>query len=211
MNIDYSYVIGEVNTDNNTMMVTYSSDGLETVTVGTRLPFTGEPLEECIHLHAPFGLWALTGATYDTVAQGVSGTIPKIADPTPAAPETLEEAKDRKKNEVSTWRDSNLGQIVVSNGIQFNTDHLTLNTLRSIKDNMADGIYTTVSFKSVDGQFYTLDQDSVSHAISEVALNLQSLYDQEREKAAEIDALTDISAVDAYAISNPQGQGIPVN
>lgn len=199
MNINYSYVVNEVNTDNNTMMVTYTSEGYEDVTVGTRLPFKGEAIEECIKKHAPFNYWELTGSEYDQVTSGVSGSIVS-EDSISQEQETFESVKQSKLDEIANWRFNLLDREVVSGGVSFRSGHATLGTLRAIKESMVSGIYSTVNFKAIDGQFHVLDQASVESAITAVSLDIQDAFNQEYTKVSEVNALSTIDEIKSYTV-----------
>lgn len=199
MDIDYNFAINEVDTETNTMMVTYTSEGLDDVTVGTRLPFEGEGLELCIKRHAPFTIWEMNSSNFESVSVGASGSINRDASDE-SGEETLETVKQAKLEEIKDERLDRMDGEVLSGGVSFRAGHATLGTLRAIKESMIAGLYSTVNFKATNGQFYVLDQDAVESAIGAVSLDIQDAFNQERTKVGEVNALTTIEQVKAYTI-----------
>ena len=53
----YTYHIVNVDQQARCMEVVYSSEGRQTIHVGARLPFEGEPLEDVIKAFAPVPFW----------------------------------------------------------------------------------------------------------------------------------------------------------
>jgi hypothetical protein len=57
MKLQYTYEIIKVDQAARNMEVIYSSEGRQTMHIGTRLPFENETLEAVIQMYAPVALW----------------------------------------------------------------------------------------------------------------------------------------------------------
>jgi hypothetical protein len=53
----YQYEITKVDAEARCMEIVYTSEGLPSYTVGARLPYEGETLEQIIHSYAPMQFW----------------------------------------------------------------------------------------------------------------------------------------------------------
>lgn len=202
MNVQYTYTIDSVDNETNTMMVSYRSEGLPDAMVSTRLPFDGETVEEVVKSCAPFSFWEMSNLTYTSVEVGVSGNIDTSSDfIEEEASKDIDTLKKEAIDRITEWRNGKL-----SNGARYGEeliggDHKTLNTLRSIKQNISDGIYASVDFKLKNGAFTVIDGSNVDEAISIVATYMQSIFTEEKAKVEYVNALTDIDAVVDY---NPE-------
>lgn len=75
MSIAYTYKIIKVDQAARCMEVVYSAAGHQTMHIGARLPFEGEPLEDVVKAFAPVPLW-LELATPVTAPQvGAAGKV----------------------------------------------------------------------------------------------------------------------------------------
>ena len=202
MNVQYTYTINSVDNETNTMMVSYRSEGLPDALVSTRLPFEGEAVEEVVKSCAPFSFWEMSNLTYTSVEVGVSGTIDTSSDFTEEEmSKDIDTLKKEAVDRIIEWRNGKL-----SNGARYGEeliggDHKTLNTLRSIKQNIVDGIYVSVDFKLKNGAFTVINASTVDDAIRVVATYMQSIFTEEKAKVEYVNALTDIGAVVEY---NPE-------
>jgi hypothetical protein len=75
MSIEYKYTIVSVNAEGRCMEVVYEADGHQTMHIGARLPFEGEPLEDVIKAFAPVQLWAELAASVLVPEVGITGVI----------------------------------------------------------------------------------------------------------------------------------------
>jgi hypothetical protein len=75
MSITYTYKITAVNEAARCMEVVYTTEGLTTYTIGTRLPFEGEQLESVIQAYAPIPQWIEESTPVVAPEVGVEGTI----------------------------------------------------------------------------------------------------------------------------------------
>lgn len=75
MNITYTYEIVSVDEASRCMEVVYAAEGHQTMHIGARLPFEGEPLEDVIRAFAPVPLWEAQTKTVVAPIVGVRGTI----------------------------------------------------------------------------------------------------------------------------------------
>lgn len=80
MNITYTYEIISVNEAARCMEVVYSAEGHQTMHIGARLPFEGEPLEDVIKAFAPVQLWIEMATPVVSPQVGTTGTV----EPEPA-------------------------------------------------------------------------------------------------------------------------------
>jgi len=79
MSITYTYTIFSVDEAARCMEVIYSAEGHQTMHIGARLPFEGEPLEAVIKAFAPVPLWLSLVTPVVAPAVGTSGTV--VPDP----------------------------------------------------------------------------------------------------------------------------------
>ncbi len=75
MSIPYTYEIIAVDEAARCMEVVYSAEGHQTMHIGARLPFEGEPLEAVIKAFAPVPLWLEMATPVVAPQVGVSGVI----------------------------------------------------------------------------------------------------------------------------------------
>ncbi len=87
MSIAFKYTILNVDEASRCMEVVYEAEGHQTMHIGVRLPFKGEPLEEVIKMFAPIPLWVANMTPVVAPQVGVSGCIqpqdttpPKVQD-----------------------------------------------------------------------------------------------------------------------------------
>ena len=112
---------------------------------------------------------------------------------------TVDDAKVAKINEIKEWRKSVLAESFNVDGSSLvSPDNKTLNTLRSVKANIADGIYQSVDFRLEDGSYIVINDANVDMFISSVALRMQSVFDEEKLKIEYVNGLTDVAAIEAY-------------
>lgn len=86
MNIQYTYEIIKVNQAARCMEVVYSAEGHQTMHIGARLPFEGEPLEDVIRAFAPVPLWLDLARPVQIPSVGVQGTVIPEPEPQPNTP-----------------------------------------------------------------------------------------------------------------------------
>jgi hypothetical protein len=75
MNITYTYKVVAVDEAARCMEVVYSAEGHQTMHIGARLPFEGEPLEDVIKAFAPVPLWLELATPVTVPVVGSSGLI----------------------------------------------------------------------------------------------------------------------------------------
>jgi hypothetical protein len=75
MNITYTYEIISVDQQARCMEVVYTSEGMPTMHIGTRLPYEGETLEDIVQMYAPVRYWEEINTPVVTVTPGQSGSI----------------------------------------------------------------------------------------------------------------------------------------
>lgn len=79
MSIQYTYEIVSVNETARCMEVVYSSDGLQTMHIGARLPFEGERLESVIDIFSPVAYWRAEQTPVTVPAVGTKGSVSHAA------------------------------------------------------------------------------------------------------------------------------------
>lgn len=75
MSITYTYEIIAVDEAARCMEVVYSAEGHQTMHIGARLPFEGEPLEAVVEMYAPVALWLEQEKAVQVPQVGARGTI----------------------------------------------------------------------------------------------------------------------------------------
>lgn len=75
MSITYNYEIIAVDQAARCMEVVYTSEGRQTMHIGTRLPYVGEALEAVIGMYSPVAYWHEQEQTVQVPQVGASGTI----------------------------------------------------------------------------------------------------------------------------------------
>lgn len=76
--IEFKYEVLDVNKAANAMLVKYTADGYQDYTIGTRMPYVGEPLESVINQYAPIPQWRESKMELADVQVGATGTIAPI-------------------------------------------------------------------------------------------------------------------------------------
>jgi len=76
--IEFNYQILDVNKAANAMLVKYTADGYQEYTIGTRMPYVGEPLENVINQYAPIPQWRESMMEVADVQVGTTGTITPV-------------------------------------------------------------------------------------------------------------------------------------
>lgn len=198
--MNFTYEVTRVDEDNKVMDLVFKTEGLSDVLVSARLPFNGESVDDLALSVAPFYAWDMEQAEFTTpsvgvrgslvIAEGIEEELVNITD--------IAEAKELKIKEVNEWRKSTLKTPFAVNGNLVAPDQRTMNTLRSIKDNIDNGIYTEVNFLLEDNQYTTITAENVDSYISQVAIKMQSIFDDESTKIKYVNSLTSIDEVIAY-------------
>jgi hypothetical protein len=77
MKVEYNYKIVKVDQENKIMEILYTplNSNLTECLVGAKLPYVGESLESIVQSFAPLGTWAEQHYEYETVEEGVQGTM----------------------------------------------------------------------------------------------------------------------------------------
>jgi hypothetical protein len=84
MSINYTYTIKSVDESARCMEVVYEAAGYTTMTIGTRLPFSGEALEDVVDASAPIPHWEDSVKTVVAPAVGLVGIKTAPVVPTQA-------------------------------------------------------------------------------------------------------------------------------
>lgn len=79
-----SYKILTVNTEANCMDVEFSAEGHDTVTVGVRIPFAHEDVDQVIQSFAPMSVWFPQPTELASISEGRVGQI-DVTSPAEAA------------------------------------------------------------------------------------------------------------------------------
>ena len=202
MEYNYTYEIASVDESAKVMEVVYSLDGKPSITVGVRLPFEGEDVGTLIDIFSPVLVWREEDAPRVPPSVGLKGLRSDIVveeTTVVVSATTVDDAKVAKINEIKEWRKSVLAESFNVDGSSLvSPDNKTLNTLRSIKSNIADGIYQSVDFRLEDGSYIAIDDANVDMFISSVSLRMQSVFDEEKLKIEYVNGLTDVATIEAY-------------
>jgi hypothetical protein len=71
----YTYEVTEVYPDSKTMLIVYTSEQYGTMTVGARMPWEGETLDDIAAMYSPIRYWIEQTLPVADVAVGASGTL----------------------------------------------------------------------------------------------------------------------------------------
>ncbi len=80
--ITYAFEVIEVRKDANCMLVRYMAEGYTEYTIGTRMPFSTESVQNIIQEYAPISLWLQEKQEIADVEVGLCGTI-DLTQPNP--------------------------------------------------------------------------------------------------------------------------------
>lgn len=75
--LNYNYKITSVDTDNKVMEVVYTNEKHGSLTVGVRLPYVNEKLEDIIETFSPVAYWLSLETPVLVPSVGTSGVIKK--------------------------------------------------------------------------------------------------------------------------------------
>jgi len=89
--INYIYNIKSVSEENRCMEIVYSATGHETITVGVRLPYVGEDLEDVIHSFSPVPIWLERMQTTYTPKAGTIGVLSSLRNHNKEEPKLMEQ------------------------------------------------------------------------------------------------------------------------
>lgn len=101
MAIQYTFEIVSVDESARCMLIIYRSEGRETMHIGARLPFEGEPLEEVIASYAPTPFWRGKEAAVVVPQTGLTGSLTDTVVPESA--EELARARRDRELALSDW------------------------------------------------------------------------------------------------------------
>lgn len=83
--INYTYEITRVDAQTKSMDITYTSEQYGTITVGARMPWDGETVEDVVKMFSPVALWIENEKPTGQVWLGYQGTLSEdVAGPPPA-------------------------------------------------------------------------------------------------------------------------------
>jgi hypothetical protein len=83
MSIKYLYTITAVDKAARCMEIIYTAQGHQTMHIGARLPFEGEPLEQVVRMYAPVRYWEEQQLAVVAPEVGATGVLEPIPEPTP--------------------------------------------------------------------------------------------------------------------------------
>lgn len=191
MTIEYTYEITRVDETARCMDVVYSAQGHQTMHIGARLPYEGEPLESVIEMFSPVGYWLQQAAAVVVPAVGQSGTIG-----TPVA-ETLQSVKTKKLLEIANWRYGRECSGISINGVYFSTDRTARSQLVSAY--LALDETSTIEWKS-NNSWITLDKSNIMNALTTIEAHVQQAFLDEKAIAAQVNAAQTIAQVNAIEV-----------
>lgn len=202
MNIAYSYEVKTVDSDAGFMEIEYTADGKEPILVGAHIPYEDDDFDAVVASYAPYSIWIEQSSVKATVDVGKTGRIePDNIDIESEEPTTLLSAKSTKRNEIKEWRKNKQESFIQIDGFTLKPNQKTIGALRAIKSNILDGVYSSVNYRFSDGSFGVIDLANIDSLISKVSVAIQNLFDDEKAKTDEVNAMTDIDAVNAYSPS----------
>lgn len=190
MSIPYTYEIIAVNEAARCMEIVYRSEGRATQHIGARLPYEGESLEAVVQMYSPVTYWLEQEAKVQVVAVGTQGSVSD-------APQTLSDAKAKKKAELAAKRYAFESSGVTVGGLSIRTDRDSQAVIFSTHAAMQSGIPQSIQWKTADGTFATLDSAGVAGIAQAVTAHVQSAFSLEKQLVDQVNAATTIEAVEA--------------
>lgn len=198
---NYTYEIINVDESAKCMDVVYSCDGFNEVTVGVRLPFDGENIEDVIESASPVPMWEESTVSRVVPTVGQKGTksvevVPfgiSVTDGMTDA-EIVEFTAKQKLDEASYARATKTenGSVVI-NGITFGTSKADLLDLKLAIDELKLGSVASKNWKSKGGLFIELELADAESALSACMKFVQDAFDAEK---AIVDAVNIAETVD---------------
>lgn len=200
-NYTYTYEIINVDAQANCMDVTYSCDGFDAVTVGVRLPFSGESIDDVVDSASPVFMWEESTAGRVIPEVGHKGTksvevVPLGASVTDGMTdaEIVEFTAEQKLDEVAYARVTKIenGSVTVD-GIKFGTSKADLLDLKLAVDQLKIGAITSKNWKCKNGLFIDLELADAEAGLSACLQFIQNVFDAEK---AIVDAVMVAETVD---------------
>lgn len=205
---NFTYEVTEVDNVHNTMLVVYSCDGYESVTVSTRKPFAGEDIESVINAYAPTIHWNELDAIYDSSDfTGVSGSATHTLESYGVDNSGLSDAEifanavsDKKAQLAEARYYKEQSGTVTVDGIAFSTGRDTQAKIGTINSLISAGKYTETRWKCADGSFVQLTATLAESAYSEITAYVNDLFAWEESVLVDINASTTKADLDAISI-----------
>lgn len=176
MSIQYTYTVDLVDAQSRVMEVVFQSPGRPDVRVGARIPAVGEDLEEVIRQYAPLSYWGELQQELQEVPVGFVG----VYTPPPEEPLTLEIVKERKIREIADWRYRREVSGISLNGVQIATDRESQAKISSAYMSLAQGLVSSIQWKTADTNWITLDLPMMQAVAQAVLFHVQQSFDLEK-------------------------------
>lgn len=195
-NIAYTYEVINVNPQARAMEVVYTSPGRQTLHIGARMPYAGETIEQIAAMYAPVGYWLEQEAQIVDVPVGTSGTV----SPPGVEPTTIGSARQAKASEISSWRYMLEVGGVSLNGVKVKTDRESQATINGAYTSLANGLLTSIDWKTADGSFVQLTLAEMSAVAQAVAQHVQTSFSREKALLDQVNAATTIEEVKSVVV-----------
>lgn len=87
--INYSYEITRVDPENKAMDITYTSEQYGSITIGARMPWEGETVDDVVRMFSPVRYWVEKEQATSQVWLGYSGSLSDDIAGTPPGPRSV--------------------------------------------------------------------------------------------------------------------------
>lgn len=204
---NYDYKVKSVDKERGSMMVEFSCEGHETITVGVRIPYIGERLDEVIASYAPIGVWNTKGVDLADVEVDYSGgssvTVDSVSEPvsvhTFTEQEQLELKRDNLKAELAKRRYEKVdtGYILFDAVHRVSTSLQTQTALAGLNALVSNGVFQPVQWKTTEGTYFTMDQEALKDVTEDVMQYAQEQFDWEKSILRQINGAKTHEEIDA--------------
>lgn len=137
----------------------------------------------------------------DDATLSVSGNDPERDPKIRAFVVTLGQAKAEALARLAAHRYERETAGIVINGVAIQTDRDSQALIDALQRSLADGIVSSVAFKTAAGQIVNADISTATAIRNAVVLHVQACRSKEAEHAQAVAALTSIASVDAYDVT----------
>lgn len=166
------------------MVLRYTSPGREPVDIGTHAPTPGESLDAIAMQYSPVAMWMAQDAERVVVPVGTTGSYTP-----PAAPAvTLETLRAAKLAELAAWRYAQETAGVVVGGAKIRTDRESQATITGAYISLSQGLAQSIDWKAEGGQWVQLTLAQITPIAQAVVAHVQACFTAERLLAAQIQA-----------------------
>ena len=197
--IQYTYKITHSDANTNTMIIEYSANGYPTVSVGSKVPYVGESLDDVVLNNAPFNIWQTANANVAIPDIGATGSYipPSVA---PVAAPTLATLKLQKESEISYWRYSRENLGITYNGKKIASDRASRAELSNKILAIQNNTITTTLWKTMDGSFVEYTLTDLQNILSLMTQYVEECFIMEKNFTANVELCNTANSVLSFAV-----------